>query len=97
MMAVLLAVVTAFTGLFWLGDVEQHKLLLETAFWTTFCERFFGIALAGLIGSGIWLLFNMGLRRVGFIKNSAIGQTALMLLAAPIIGALLGTVFFCFA
>lgn len=96
-MSVLLAMATAFAGMFWLGSAEEHEQMLETAFWSTFCLRFFTIAVVGLTLSGVWLLLLLGLERVGFIKNGTLGQVALLALGAPIIGALLGTAVFCFA
>ena len=97
LMSVLLALATAFASMFWLGSAEQHKLMLETAFWSTFRLRFFTIAVVGLTMSGIWLLLLLGLERVGFIKNGTLGQVVLIALAASMIGVLLGTAVFYFA
>ncbi|TVT43642.1 hypothetical protein FNT36_06040 [Hymenobacter setariae] len=52
--ALLLALVTAGVGLFFIGAQEQHEELLTYHLWSTLILRFLFASSLGLVGAGLW-------------------------------------------
>jgi hypothetical protein len=94
--SVVLFGISAGLAMFYIGSAEQHALLMQEHFWSTFALRFGFASILGLVGASMWWGVNILLVKSGFVKSTMPSKIALVIAAAPI-GALVGTLIFCFA
>jgi hypothetical protein len=95
--SLVLLVVTVGLSVFYIGSMEEHTLLMKEHFWSTFALRFGVASILGLVGASMWWVVNMLLVKSGLLKRSIPNKAGLVLVAAPICGALIGTLIFCFS
>jgi hypothetical protein len=75
--------------------MEEHTLLMEEHFWSTFALHIGCASILGLVGASMWWVVNILLVKSCFLKRSIPNKTVLVLAVAPICGALIGTLIFC--
>lgn len=93
--ALLLAAATALLSLFYLGSQEQHYEAMAQNFWGELSLRFFFNGIVGLVGAGLWWSVNYGLVKSGLVQRVNLRQTALLIMAGAVSGALVGSLLFC--
>ncbi len=93
--ALLLAVATALLAQFYLGSQQQHDAAMARHFWGELSLRFIFYSAVGLVGAGLWWSVNYGLVKSGLVRYVNLRQTALLLTAGAVGGALAGALLFC--
>jgi hypothetical protein len=93
--ALLLAMAIALLAQFYLGSQEQHDEAMVQHFWGELNLHFVFYSAVGLVGAGLWWSVNYGLVKSGLVQHVNLRQTALLLMAGAIGGALVGALLFC--
>ena len=93
--AIILAIMAAFLGLFYLGSEEQHAEAMAQHFWGMLGLRFIFASAGGLVGAALWWGVNWGLLKSGLVPNIKLRKTALLAVVGVMSGSLVGALIFC--
>jgi hypothetical protein len=94
--AVVLALFSAFIGLFFLGSQEQHDQAITQYLWQTLALRITFASAIGLICAGAWWSVNFTLFKSRIIKTMNLLSIARLLIASVLLGSFVGGSLYCF-
>ena len=92
----LLVLLTAGAGLFYIGSQEQHQDLLRQYLWWTLALRFAFASGVGLVGVGFWWLVVKALTWRKARGSFNLRKTAWLLVASVLTNAFVSALLFCF-
>ena len=94
--ALVLALFSAFIGLFSLDSQEQHDQAITQYLWQTLVLRITFASIIGLICAGAWWGVNFTLFKSRLIKTMNLLSIARLLIASVLLGSFVGGSLYCF-